>query len=230
MTNSLIRPTVGEVYQLLQGVSGLLVHFSGAPKGAGKTDAERLWFPDDLQKVLDGKAQGGLSASVVMPGDRFGQHYASNAVGCVGVILGLHSPQSLRCADAADCGSWTDQTGSRMCDAPASLSIQELALTISNRRQGCYNEWVIADYIPLGILAMPPFEVRTGGSPSDLPGGGDLSPELAGDSPVEVPKFLDLASVRRVFPSQPLYTMTGEGIALVGPDDSTSIILHDQIY
>lgn len=229
-SNQLVRPPVGDVYQLLQSVNGLLVHFSGAPKGSGQTDPERLWFPDDLTKVLEGNAHGGVSASIVMPGDTFGEWQGNNAIGCIGVILGLQSPQSLRCADSADCGSSTDSEGNRVCPAPLSLTIQDLKQTITNRRPGRYNEWVVADYIPLGILAMPPFEVSSENSYSSLENGASVPRWIAGSTSVPVPRYLDFATVRALFSDTPLYTLTSDEIAQVELDNTVSMIPHDQIY
>ena len=65
-------------------------------------------FPTDLKRVVALCAKGGLSCSVVRPGDEFADLNRANATGCVGVILGLETKNSLIAAHPHDCGSMVE--------------------------------------------------------------------------------------------------------------------------
>ena len=106
------KPTREEVREFLCQRNALLVHFSGAPKGAGLERGAAHLFPTDLRHVVDGHASGGLSCSVVQPGDVF-QGIARNATGSIGLVLDLKSADSLLAVSADDCGSVGDSSGKR---------------------------------------------------------------------------------------------------------------------
>lgn len=147
------KPSVQEVYDLLGERNSLIVHFSGSPKGHGNARTNNE-YPDDLIRVLSGNAMRGLSCSTVQPGDNF--HYLSNerkAIGNVGVVLGLQTEQSLVAAFVGDCGTSEDENGTRD-KHDRDISIDELRLSISERNR--YNEWVVRDYIPIGVFMSPP--------------------------------------------------------------------------
>lgn len=106
MASSINRPELADVHQFLRKHNALIVHFSGAPKGGG---IERnSMFPNDLEHVVEGRAMGGLSCSVVRPGDVF-HGFERNATGCIGVVLDLQSKDSLVAVDPHDCGSIEDE-------------------------------------------------------------------------------------------------------------------------
>ena len=79
-------PEIQDVYKLLREVNGLIVHFSGCPPMHVKEWDEDLSFPADLKRVISGRAQGGVSCSVVLPGDVFEGPDAAS-IGSIGVIL-----------------------------------------------------------------------------------------------------------------------------------------------
>ena len=144
------------VYDVLREHQALLVHFSGCPKGAGAEREDHL-YPHDLQSVLDGKAHSGLSCSTVMPRDCFGG-FDRNATGCVGALLGLQSGDSLKAVSAGDCGSALI-AGVREIGLADTVTLDSVVRSISNRKPGHYNEWIVANYEVLGLFAAAPFEV-----------------------------------------------------------------------
>ncbi len=150
-----IRPEKQHVYKLLEQHNALIVHFSGAPKGVGN---DSYLYPNDLKNVINGKAQGGLACSTVTPTDIF-SGFNRNATGCIGVILGLNTCQSLVEVSQTDCGSGIDEYGNRtVINKRKVLTLNDIEETILNRPNG-YNEWIIKDYVVLGIFATHPFEI-----------------------------------------------------------------------
>ena len=142
--NGIIRPSLEEVYGLLREKNALIVHFSGAPKGFGKYRPDNL-FPKDLLHAIAVHDIGGQSCSVVMPGDNFSGE-GRNAVGCIGLVLALKSPNSLEDASFEDLGSVEDQNGLRRTSFKEYISFQDLRNSIEYRPSNSYNEWVINYY------------------------------------------------------------------------------------
>lgn len=173
------RPTVQEMYDVLKKYNALIVHFSGAPKGAGASRNNNL-YPNDLQHAINGHAQGGLSCSTVIPRDNF-QGLYRNATGCIGIVLGLKGKESLSGAYPKDCGSNEDEKNKRLSFIQNELAITDIENTITNRPFGNYNEWIIKDYNVLGIFAVSPFEIAFLESPASPPGMPD---RLKPDGPV----------------------------------------------
>ena len=160
------RPTLQEINDLLRQHTALIVHFSGTPKGSGSE--YDYHYPEDLKKVTAGHCQGGLSCSTVMPNDNFSDLKIANATGCVGVILGLNSKNSVIDVNAADCGTYV-VNDVRIVPNYRDLSIVDLEQTIDDRPSGNYNEWVINDYQVLGIFAAAPFFISVLRKPIYLP-------------------------------------------------------------
>src|SRR4051794_22220426 len=102
--NSGRRPEVCAVYKFLKKWNALIIHFSGTPKGAGVERGAAHLFPADLQHVVNRNAMGGLSCSIVKPGDVF-DGSQRNATGSIGVVLGLQSRESLVAVNPSDFGS-----------------------------------------------------------------------------------------------------------------------------
>ena len=93
----------------------------GAPKGGG---FDHL-FPEDLQHVIAGNAMGGLSCSVVRPGDIFHGAEERNAIGSIGIVLDFQSKDCLVAADPHDCGSIV-KNGFRTVLTKKDLSVDDL--------------------------------------------------------------------------------------------------------
>ena len=156
MFSELARPSVSDVHGVLSSRNALIVHFSGAPKGTGRERG--FLYPDDLQHVLQGLANGGISCSTVMPGDVF-DGIGRNATGCIGVIIDLITPESLTSVFHEDCGSIEIVDGIRTVARPFDIHIKDVEDSIALRRPGCYNEWVIRDFRCIGIFAVHPYEI-----------------------------------------------------------------------
>jgi len=158
------RPTVDEVLQELRRWEGIIVHFSGVPPGMSA--GTNLAFPADLQYVIAGNAQRGISCSTVRPGDRFEAIPPStwrNSWGCIGVIVRPQHPWSLVGVDRHDAGSGVPPNGSwfRHCKhSDIDLTLREVIDSLHTRDPLDCNEWVMRDYDVLGVLVQPPFSAR----------------------------------------------------------------------
>lgn len=185
-----LKPTITEIHQVLRDRSALIVHFSGAPRGAGTPQTickGETPFPDDLLNVLRSGATTGVSTSTVTPQDRFALQ-ESRATGFVGVVLGLTSTDSLAYADVRDCGSGISE-GKRYFPPEKDIAVADLRFTIDGRQY--YNEWVLRDYGVLGLFAAAPYTIWALIEPNASP---DLPPECRVKVPG--PKELSLDEVR----------------------------------
>lgn len=220
------RPPVKDVYALLCTHQGLLVHFSGTPKMVGLEP--RYWYPEDLKNVLKGDADGGVSASVVMPGDTF-EIDNSNAAGNIGLILGFRTRLSLIEAHRKDGGSLLDlETRRRLCRQP-NLDIADLNNTIVEREPGRYNEWAVADFETLGVLAISPFTYEKPAAIGDIKGADETPPHLLGSNSGADFGRSSLEEIRDIFHSQPIYTLKTDGIYQY-KNGSLSRVRHEEIY
>jgi hypothetical protein len=225
MSSKLSKPKISEVHAFLRKHNGLIVHFSGAPKGAGKERGPAHLFPADLQHVIERRAMGGLSCSVVCPGDTF-HGFERNATGAIGVVLDLSTDASLVAAHPHDCGSREDEHGNRIVPNERDISPDDLERTLRDRPIGDYNEWVLRDYQVCGIFAMPPYEV------SNL-----QDPEYPEDTPAylrstdKVPGFrvVNFEELVNTFHHPPIYTFRGAEIFRCTPEGLLRVE-HHTIY
>jgi hypothetical protein len=144
---SMNKPTTKEIYDFLNEVSGLVVHFSGCPKGMGRET--NLNYPDDLNKIINGDVHGGISCSLIIPGDVFS--FCSDetkAIGAIGVIVGFDEG-GLVAVSSKDCGSHTDNNYVRYTDKK-DIRIEDLRSSLTERQT--YNEWIIQQNKILGIF------------------------------------------------------------------------------
>lgn len=200
-SNSPKKPTVAEVHDILRSHSALVVHFSGAPKGAG---AERgNLFPEDLLHIVSGQAQGGVSCSTVKPNDMFAGE-ARNAIGCIGLVLDLNQSTSLVAVSPSDCGS-VEENGARVVGHEADISVGDVESSISCRRHDSYNEWVLRDFKILGVFAIRPLEVSVRCKVS-LPEGAPSY--LHENSDVIGIAHTSFPDVESRFPNLPIYTFS----------------------
>ncbi len=212
---------IAQVYEFLGRHRALLVHFSGTPKGAG-SNFEHL-YPADLQSVIKHDAASGVSCSAVRPGDEFDDFETANATGCIGVVLGLQNKHSLVGADPHDCGSRMEG-GVRKVFKERDITIDDLEETFTKRPSGSYNEWVIKDYVVLGIFAAPPFRVSVLKVP-DYP--DDVPPWLRDSTPIPGFEQASVAQLIRTFPGLPIFSFRdGKIVSLTekGP------VKHSDIY
>jgi hypothetical protein len=200
MVPSVEKPDLREIHDFLRGRNALIVHFSGAPKGAGVDRGAAHLFPVDLQHVIAGHAMGGVSCSVVHPGDVF-HGFERNATGCIGVVLGLKSKESLVALDRHDCGSIEDASGNRIVKRERDITPADLASTLDDRDD--YNEWIVRDYVVHGIFAAPPYEVSILKVPDYPP---DMPDYLQDNEPVPAFRTVSWDELTSTFRNLSIYT------------------------
>jgi len=212
-----LKPTPAEVRHFLRARTALLVHFSGAPKGAGVKRGHL--FPKDLLHVIAGHANGGLSCSIVRPGDVF-NGYARNAMGSVGVVLDPRTSRSLTAVDPHDCGSMEDADGNRNVPQERDITPRDLEDSLDRRPKGDYNEWVVRDFQVRGVFASSCPEV----SELSVPEYPEEMPDDMRDS-IPSPSFRKVAveELFRTFRDLPLYSFSSTGIVRCRPDGSILI-------
>lgn len=153
------KPSTKEIHDFINGVSGLVVHFSGCPKGGGHdngTEDGSDLYPADLNKIIDGHVNGGISCSLIIPGDYFSFTLSeSKATGSIGVIVGFDD-EGLVAVSPTDCGSITDENHIRITN-PKDITIDDLESSLSKRET--YNEWVIKQNKVLGIFVFDTFNI-----------------------------------------------------------------------
>ncbi|MFM0218117.1 hypothetical protein [Paraburkholderia caledonica] len=201
------RPPVSDIYSLLRTGNSLIVHFSGIAPGTGNP-SERLYYPHDLRNVVSGGAMGGVSCSVIGPGDTIGQLECDNATGCIGVVLGLQSPSSLLDVHVGDGGSSVQPDGNRRPN-PQPLSLIDVQGTLTGRRLGTYNEWVIGDYKVLGIFVADPYMVR---AIADIPVPPGVPATILGSPSVPGIRYETIPDIQRDFPDQRVFSFNLSGI------------------
>lgn len=219
----LLKPEIPEIHSVLAKYNGLIVHFSGAPKGSG-ADRDNP-FPKDLQHVINGCAQGGISCSIVMPGDNF-YGIDRNATGCVGVVIDLQTSKSLVAVDSSDCGSIENDEGVRIVACECDITSTEVDESITRRKRTSYNEWVVRNFNVIGIFATQPYEV----SKRQIP-----------DFPPEMPDYLrstgsetgigsvSIEQICRTFPDKPIFGFQGSEITKLSGNQWIGI-QHNEIY
>jgi hypothetical protein len=217
------KPEVADVYAFLRKRTALIVHFSGAPKGSGVERGSTHLFPADLLHVINRHARGGLSCSVVRPGDVF-HGFERNATGCVGVVLGLQSKDSLIAADPTDCGSIEDESGIRSVAKEQDITMTDLARTLDERTG--YNEWVIRDYVVLGRFQVPPREVSIL-SVFEFP--DDMPEYLRDDTPIPDIRVVGIDELSKTFAMLTIYTFAGGRICRQVGNDIVPVD-HSEIY
>jgi hypothetical protein len=155
---SMNKPTTNEIYDFLNEVSGLVVHFSGCPKGMGREI--NLYYPDDLNKIINGGVHGGIACSLIIPGDVFS--FCSDetkAIGAIGVIVGFDE-DGLVAVSSRDCGSYTDDNYVRYTDKK-DIRIEDLRSSLTERQT--YNEWIIQQNKILGIFVFNTIDIPVTG-------------------------------------------------------------------
>jgi hypothetical protein len=208
------RPPIKEVYSLLKEKKALIVHFSGV---TNKLNSPDKLFPNDLLYAINHKNCSGRSCSIIKPDDNF-----MNAVGSIGIILGLKQPNSLLDAFQADCG-WHVNSNPK-----DKITIKELRDTIEGRSINCHNEWVVNNYLVLGIFAIEPFQVMAY-KPLDMPHGIEIN--LTPKNEATCPKLISLSEIKSYFVNIPIYTFRGGRIKkYAGDGDNAVEIDHSEIY
>ena len=201
------RPTLAEVREVLRRYGALIVHFSSVPamKSTWGSELSRA-FPEDLQYAACAPVcREGLCCSTVKPTDKFGTW--ANASGCVGLILGVTGPKSIRDVDPEGCGSFALEPGGPRVfpNEDRDITAAVLEETIVRQLPDGYNEWGVRDFEVLGIFAVSPFEVIRDGV------------------------FTDLGAIAKAFPTQRIYSFV-DGRLVRREGDAWVEAEHGELY
>ncbi|CAN7597509.1 hypothetical protein LJR069_004421 [Variovorax paradoxus] len=186
-----------EISDFLRRHEALIVHCSGTPKGVGPGQS---YYPEDLQSVLRGDAQGGISCSVVKPGDLF-HGPTRHATGSVGLVIAPTTPSSLVAVDPRDAGSQV-KDGIRSVAHERDIGVPDLDRCFAARGDH-YNEWVVRDFNVIGVFIGEPAST-TQPTMIDMPPESGLPPHATTG---EVP--LGTLDVSAEFSGLPIYTLAG---------------------
>lgn len=192
------KPSLDEVRSFLARHRALVVHCSGTPKGIGPGQEH---YPDDLQHVWLGRAQGGISCSVVKPGDRF--HGAGrSSTGSVGLVVAATNSKSIVAVAPRDAGSWVEN-GVRVVDQEVDIGVTDLEQSFTARSNG-YNEWVVRDFKVIGLFVAEPATTW-----QDVPMlmSTDMPPQL---TPQDV--SISVSKVAEDFKGLPIYGLSKDEI------------------
>ncbi|MDP5280076.1 hypothetical protein Q9Q95_14185 [Sphingomonas sp. DG1-23] len=201
-----MRPSLSDIHGVLAAHSAVIVHFSGTPKGGGSTF--EYPFPRDLEEVIAGRSLTGLSCSTVMPGDEFCDLNRANATGCIGVLLGLQTPQSVLDAHPHDCGTYMAD-GVRQVPHARDMTASDFDATITGRANGEYNEWVIANYQVIGLFVAEPYRVSI---EVEIDYPEDMPDYLRGAGTAAGFDYKSLAEIATLFPNLPIYAFASGGV------------------
>jgi hypothetical protein len=214
------RPSVEEVYAFLRRHSALIVHFSGTPKGAGSNyDYE---FPADLWNVLN-TSTGGISCSLVKPGDEFNDLRTANATGCIGVVVGLSNAGSITAVDPHDTGSMV-LSGERIAQHSRDIYISDLEASLTERIS--YNEWCVKNYVPLAVFGALPLRISRMQVPEYPP---DFPSFMRDNQKLPNFSYLTFPELRDIFPDTRLITFCDHSL-LELKGQSFEAINHSDVY
>jgi hypothetical protein len=144
------KPSLADVRLFLARHQALIVHCSGTPKGIGPGQSP---YPYDLAHVRHGHAQGGVSCSVVKPGDRF-QGAGRHSTGTVGLVIEPTESESIVAVAPDDAGS-SVVNGVRVVGEEVDICVSDLEHSLSARGDR-YNEWVLRNFEVIGLFVAEP--------------------------------------------------------------------------
>lgn len=201
---SMKKPSINEIYDFLNEVSGLVVHFSGCPKGVGPgIDL----YPYDLIKIIKGQMTGGISCSLIIPGDNFSVD--GNATGAIGVIVGFDE-DGLVAVSSKDCGSRTDGNHIRYSEGK-DINMEDLGSSLTDRQT--YNEWIIKQNKIHGIFVFDAIE---------NPVTGNI--QIEGEDYLGY-VYITLDEVKNTFKGMEIYTFLDEKIARLDRNSGHFIVV-----
>jgi hypothetical protein len=144
------------------------------------------------------------------------------AVGCIGLILGLKTPNSLFEASHEDCGSVLDANGNRIVSNPRlEITVNDLRNTILTRTR--YNEWVVRGFDVLGVLAISPFTIKVNieiNDPTSVD-GKTVTNEMLNE---------ECSSILNTFDGYKVYTFNATGICKLTCNSENHSVEHSEIY
>jgi len=210
----LLKLSTKTLHRFLNDRNGLVVHFSGCPKGIGP--GEKL-FPDDLKDVLSGEITAPLSCSVVIPGDFYSSEPdKGHATGTIGVILDVDD-SNLYAVDHRDAGSDAKDDDNRHA-RKQDITITELEDSLSNRIT--YNEWNVKPYVIKGIFIFHPEDILIRAM-VEIPNYGEL---------VEGDKQIQLEVVCNHFPECEIFTFKENKIYKLDRNTNKFIVQIENFY
>lgn len=143
------RPSIAEVHGVLRAHGALLAHFSSYPP-MDSLHGQSPRFPHDLIRVLNRQCPGGVCCSTLSASDKVGTD--GNASGYIGALLRPASDQSIIVAAPHDIGSRVEN-GRRVFLLPLGPVVRaDLENSITLRAENDWNEWVIDQYEPIGVI------------------------------------------------------------------------------
>ncbi|MEL5349748.1 hypothetical protein PTR25_08175 [Serratia nevei] len=210
----LIKPSTKALHSFLNDKNGLVVHFSGCPKGIGP--GKKL-FPGDLKDILSGKITGALSCSVVIPGDFYSpEPDKGHATGTIGVILDVDG-SNLSAVSHCDAGSYVDDDGNRHVPEK-NITINDLEDSLSSRIT--YNEWIIKPCDIKGIFIFHPDHIFIRAM-AKISGCEEL---------IEDDVLIHLHEVCNHFPACEIFTFTKNKISKLDRNTNNFIVQTEKFY
>lgn len=147
----LTRPTVSEVHEVLRTHRVLLSHFiSDTPMDSGWGPSPL--YPDSLLRVLNRQCPGGICCSTFSAADE--PRGGVNVAGSVGVLLRPASDRSVLAAAPHDIGSVYKDGVRYFRRPPKAVSKDDLSNSIEARAEDQWNEWIVDDYVPIGLITL----------------------------------------------------------------------------
>lgn len=147
----LTRPTVSEVHEVLRTHRVLLSHFiSDTPMDSGCGLSPR--YPENLIRVLNRQCPGGICCSTFSVTDE--PRGGVNVAGSVGVLLRPASDRSVLAAAPHDIGSVYKDGVRWFRRPPKAVSKDDLSNSIEERAADQWNEWIVDDYVPIGLITL----------------------------------------------------------------------------
>jgi hypothetical protein len=210
----MLRPELAEVHKLLADECGVIVHFSGCPPMHVQDWGKAHLFPKDLQHVVAGNANSGISCSAICADDSFdGENGAST--GYIGVIVVMNSKDSLIIAAKGDDGTRIDEHRNRVALNDRDLTVEDLKATLELEKG--HNEWAIRDFTVKGMFVVLPGHVWH--RYPNAAAAGDIPPELQDSEFLQGedcgPRQATITELRQSFPNIPIYTFHEGGIVRV---------------
>lgn len=147
------RPSVSEVHEVLRAHGAFLVHFSSYPP-MRSLDCEGLAYPTDLIAVGNRKCVGGICCSTILPRDNFAG--GGNASGYIGLLLRPVSDRSIIAASHEDIGSYVVNGVRQYLRPLVPVLRSDLENSITQRAENAWNEWIVDDYEPVGVITVGP--------------------------------------------------------------------------
>ncbi len=145
------RPSVADVHEVLRAHRSLLAHFSSYPpmdSGHGESPA----YPENLIGVFNRQCPGGICCSTFSASDKLDA--GVNVSGYIGVLLRPASNRSIVAVALGDVGS-RYLNGRREFSMPLGpVTRTDLDKSIRDRSEADWNEWIVDDYEPIGIITL----------------------------------------------------------------------------